>query len=624
MPQTKEPPNETNGRPQDELKRFEEIVSNAMSMRTEFFKRFLDPRRSIADECGHPTTSNFDANQFYDLYDREPIATRVVQLMPKESWQATPQVFEDSEAETSTPFEIAWDDLGRSLREGSYFQDEEGSAIWEYLYRVDEMSGIGSYGILLLGLNDGQRLDTPAAGAPPDGFPGQKDERQTVSPADIRGGLGTEEQYQGTQYDATFQPVGAKTKGPGKLLYLRVFAEHLAQITRYEADSANPRFGQPLMYQVTLNDPREQHSGIGLTQATLMVHWSRVIHVADNLFSEIFGVPRCRPVLNRLLDLQKLYGGSAEMYWRGAFPGISFETLPSMGGDVQVDQAGMRNQVENYMNGLQRYLALFGMTAKSLPTQVVDPTPQIDAQIQAICIQLACPKRVFMGSERGELASSQDDANWNDRLRFRQRNYISPRIIAPFIDRLILLGVLPKPKGYSIDWPDLDSLSDKDKADIASKTTHALSIYVQGSVESIVPPMEFLTKVLGMADEDADAILTASAKMIEDKGTTAGVSAQQLGKAGGVAGMLEMYQAVQSGIISDDQFKQMAMLFYKIDEQDADDLVASMPPKPEPPPMPPTVPPVPPIPKVPKIPMAGKAVGGAAAGAPPPASTQGN
>jgi len=99
---------------------------------------------------------------------------------------------------------------------------------------------------------------------------------------------------------------------------------------------------------------------------------------------------------------------------------------------------------------------------------VVDPTAQIAVQIEAICIKLGIPIRIFKGSERGELASSQDDAAWNDRLRLRQMYYITPRIVIPFIDRLIMLGVLSEPVGYSVTWDDLESTTKADKARIPS------------------------------------------------------------------------------------------------------------------------------------------------------------
>ena len=201
------------------------------------------------------------------------------------------------------------------------------------------------------------------------------------------------------------------------------------------------------------------------------------------------------------------------MYWRGAFPGLSIETHPQLGGDVTIDSDAIKGAMENYQNGLQRYFALMGMTAKSLAPQVVDPTPQIRAQLEAICIRLGIPLRVFLGSERGELASSQDKDTWNTRLTDRQINYVSPRIIIPFVDRMIHLGVLPQPSeemGYSIRWPSLDSLTPLEEATVAFQITDALAKYTAGGVDTMIEPHNYMTRVLGFTDDEAEEILQAT------------------------------------------------------------------------------------------------------------------
>jgi hypothetical protein len=167
----------------------------------------------------------------------------------------------------------------------------------------------------------------------------------------------------------------------------------------------------------------------------------------------------------------------------------------------------MRDQMENYMNGLQRFLALTGMSAKTLSPTVVDPTAQITNQINAICIKLGVPNRIFMGSERGELASSQDAGAWDVRLQERRKNYITPRIIIPFIDRLIAVGVLPEPEGYSIEWPAIDSMTATEKSQVAMTETSALSMYVEKNLETILAPTDYFTRVLKWDEEEALASL---------------------------------------------------------------------------------------------------------------------
>ena len=601
-----------------------DMIHNDTTTRSQFFDSLLDPRRDINKECGYPESNQISAFDYRQLYDRLAPARRVVNLLPDECWQVQPSVFEDEDAETETPFEQAWDELGQKLRDGSYYQDEHGSPIWEHLKRVDQLSGVARFGVLLLGFNDGKMLHEPvswvklkrkgqnmpqdvstkditgisttvASGDPaapiqPIGTVGTDAQYLPISmsPQDIRsetgpyatdankppknGKTGSKGQ---PAYDrrnpgqmaalGTMQPRG-ETNGPGvptadapiggeagpttddygvqfrkmgdnqdkpvgqpwdeevdtgdqpiELTFIRPYDEPLIQIVQYEASIHSPRFGQPVMYLITLNDPRYPHSGVGLPLATVRVHWSRVLHIADNCgSSEVFGVPRMQAVWNNLLDLRKLYGGSAEMFWKGAFMGISFETHPQLGGEVKINQTALRQQIDNYQNTTQRWLALMGMSAKTLAPQVSDPTPFIEVQLAAICIVIGVPVRIFKGSERGELASTQDENTWNKRLMERHNNYLTPKVICPFIDRLIKVGVLPEPEGYSVVWPELDSMSKTEKAQIASQRTTAMQSYVGGNVSQLIAPMDYLTRELGYDDEAAQSIMDNVEEHLQD------------------------------------------------------------------------------------------------------------
>lgn len=609
---------------------------NAYSSRMEYFNNLMDPRRNLDKECGYPSTYSIGADFYRQLYDRDPIASRVVQLMPKECWQKTPRIFEDEDSKKATPFEDAWDKLGGQLSpERSWYEDEEGNLVWEYLRRADEVSGIGAFGIMLLGLDDGLDLREPVDGAISDkyvrdrggdvkkgtnnslrldprklsfptplpspdvldemvrnavtppiedwaehaGLPNKhvdqaRAEAVKVRPTFVRNAQGehtlelfnrdgrlvtneykaqageheptrndfktasqilgqdsqyfnqygssargTDAQYVGVQLGPTQFPVEKPLKEGGlQLTFLRVFDEALVQIVQYEANIRNPRFSRPVMYRITFNDPREQHSGIGLPLASIYVHWTRIIHLADTgngVSSEIFAAPRMRAVLNPLLDGRKIAGAGAEGYWQSCFAGIVLSTHPQLGGEVNLNKSDLKDMMESYVNGLQRYLMLTGMGASTLAPTVVDPTPHADMQIKRICIQLGCPKRVFEGSERGEQNSAQDDAKWNDRITSRCNCYITPRVICPFIDRLILLGVLPEPESYRIEWPDLDSTTKKDKATIAGTLTTALQAYVAGNVESVMTFEDYLVRVWDWDEEEAHEVAEATIKLHE-------------------------------------------------------------------------------------------------------------
>lgn len=448
-------PSSSDSERQITFNQFRHLVMNASSMRSRILRGLLDPRRDVYDECGYPDKdAEITPKDYRRLYDREGIATRVVSVLPNESWKAQPLIFETEELDSETAFEKDLRELTDTLRGESHYKRHEGNPLFEALKRVDVLSGIGRFGLLYFGIDDGEDPATEVS----------------------------------------------KSSGRRKLLYLRVFDESQIHISKFDEDPTSPRYGHPELYQVHIQNAENIS-----TAKTRILHWTRCLHVADNLMSsEIFGVPRMQPVYNRLYDLMKLYGGSAEMYWRGAFPGLSIETHPSLGGDVEIDLPSVRDNMENYMNGLQRYLAFSGLSAKSLAPQVVDPSPQIEVQLTAICILLGIPQRIFCGSERGNLASGQDDSTWNERLAYRRNLYLTPRLIVPFLDRAIALGLLAAPKketGYTVVWPDLEALSEEEKANVANLHTDAIIKYINGGGENLITPEDFLRRILSMDPE---------------------------------------------------------------------------------------------------------------------------
>jgi hypothetical protein len=430
-----------------------------------------DPRRDIAEECGHPKTSQITVQDYQDLYDRNPIAKKANDLLPNHCWQVHPDVLEDEDPEKETAFEEAMLGLSDNLgeEEESHSKDKEGDPFWSYLQRADRLCGIGHYGTILIGV-EGQE---------------GKDLSQPLKPS----------------------------KTPRKLIYLRVFTEHLSPIVMYETDTSSKRYGKPSMYQMNFDDTSmgeiSTDSSVTPSQGSEKVHWTRVIHVTDELSSnEVLHIPRLRPSYNRYVDLDKLYGCSAEMYYKGAFPGYHFGTHPSLGGDVDVDESAMQNMVEEWMNGLQRSVITSGYEVNSLSPQVVDPTPQIEAALDAICIEKDCPKRIFLGSERGELASGQDKDHWDRRLDHRRNKHLTPRLIIPVLNRFIWLGILPAPlEGFGVEWPEIDSMNMLDKAKIAQLKTQAIVAFLQGDGEMVLPLASFLTLILGFTDKEAEAIM---------------------------------------------------------------------------------------------------------------------
>lgn len=434
-------------------------------VRSSLGRFLLDGPRDIDSECGYPLWLTPD--HYRIMYDREGIAKRVVDCEPEETWAMDPEVFEDEDEGTDTKFEKAWKDLLKDFN------------IYHHLQRIDVLSGIGQFGVLLMGIDDGLDLNQPVEGCNDDG---------------------------------TFSG-----KHEYKLLYLRPFDESVIFVKAREVHIDNPRYGLPTVYTIQFRD----FPNWGVQAGEIVardVHWSRIIHIADNLkMSEVYGTPRMQPVYNRLYDLRKIYSSSGEAFWKGAFPGLAFEVDPEIANQgTELDEEKMKKVMFDYQMGLQRYFAMTGVTVKTLPPIVTDPTATVETMLKAIAICKAIPYRVLFGSEEAKLAGNQDSRAWNKRLAKRQTKYISPKIIRPFVDRLIAFGVLPEPKEYFVEWPDLNAPTDQDKAVTALTLTQALQAYIAGNVSQLVPPDLYLTQILGRTSEEKDAILKGAQDFNEE------------------------------------------------------------------------------------------------------------
>lgn len=446
------------------------ITNEFLFSRSEFGAQTVDTKnRDLEKEFGYVQFPSIET--FKWLWERNAVARRAIEVYPDECWATYPEAYE-KETKTLTRFESTWRDF------------EESNNPWHYLHRVDSLSRIGRFGGLLIGFDDDRGMDqiVPGIDEADRKIPGENQER--------------------------------------KVLYMRTFDESLITIKTVNENPKNPRYQMPQLYDIQLMD--ESSSGLQggkfnrKKAKTLTVHWSRFLHVADQRSTnELFGTEILRPILNEITDLRKVKGASAEMYFQGAFPGISFETLPQLveEGEIDVDKVeSLKKQISMYQNRIRRYLLLEGMTAKPMLPSVADPSNVIIRNLEIICLALGCPIRVFMGTEAAHLASTQDKATWNGRLRKRQKLYLQPMVITPFLDRLVKTNVIKGPareRGWRIDWADLNTSTDLDRANVILKLTQSLMQYVSGGCETAVPLERFLTLFMKLTPDEVKSIMEA-------------------------------------------------------------------------------------------------------------------
>ncbi len=158
----------------------------------------------------------------------------------------------------------------------------------------------------------------------------------------------------------------------------------------------------------------------------------------------------------------------------------------------------MADQLEEMQHGLRRMLRLRGMTAENLAPglQGASPGEHIDKQLDMIAGASGIPKRILIGNEAGELASSQDENAWSARVAERRQQFATPTVLEPFIKRGLAQGWLTGSL-ESIEWPESDTLGEMGRADVAVKTAQAVATYANIMADPAVTQDEFRA-ILGL------------------------------------------------------------------------------------------------------------------------------
>lgn len=403
----------------------------------------FDGARDVYEAAGYDRL--ITPAMYLERYERQDVAGAIVDAPADESWRLGVQVLDGrtvDEGRDDTDFALAW----QALAEGGALQPDGDTAtgLLHYLHRVDCQAGIGHFGVLLLGVDDGQPLNVP------------------LKPS----------------------------KSPRKLIYGSVFSEAYAKISEWEKAKTSRRHGMPAMYHLTTSTGQ---TASGATSGTAeRVHWTRCIHVAERLGSDdIFGQPRLKGPWNLLLNLEKIMAGSGEAAWKLMDAGMIISTrdgfeLPAEGSK---DDLRFKSSVDEFIHGLRRTLELGGMDANILNGQITDPTGLAMINIALISARTRIPKRLLLGSEEAKVAGAQDERSWGSVIEARQQNSLGPQLVRPLINRLIWCGVLPAPSSghFVLKWPELVEGNRVQEAEAADKAASALA-----AIGAEVEPADFV------------------------------------------------------------------------------------------------------------------------------------
>lgn len=391
--------------------------------------------RKLYKEYGYEKDLEFQ--DFYKKYNRQDIAQTIVDLPAEETWKNKPKIIDGGEDET-TEFEKDWEGLKNNLR------------IWHYFNRADKIAGIGEFGILVLGATDS-----------------------------------TDPQ----------SPMSKELDGPESIDYLSVFSQKNVDVQEKVTNPMNPRFGMPETYSVQFaGDDTQDGSN------THTVHWSRVIHIADGLMeNEIYGTPRLQGVYNRLEDLQKIVGSSAEAFFREIQPFWHANIDKDMRYDEE-EKEELKEEFEKFKLGLDRGMSTKGVDIEKIKAQIQSPAGHFEVLTKLIAADTRIPQRILIGSEAGDLASTQDQANLFSMISNRQQEFAEPQILRATIDRLIKHGALSEPKSdrYEVRWPDLFQLNDLEKSKVANNYAKAAANAADAQSAMNIFELEEIRKLIGL------------------------------------------------------------------------------------------------------------------------------
>lgn len=395
-------------------------------------------------------------------YDRGEVAGRVVDAKPRSTWSDGFEIVDDQKPDVETALEKAWAEMVIRLDVVSRFQ------------RVDILAGLGQFSCLLIGA------------------PGELD--QELPP----------------------------TMTAEQVVFIQPFSQRDVVVKQTEGDLEDARFGLPTLYEFSRVGAKT--TGSGRSSKSAMVHWTRVIHIADNLLDDdIFGQPRLRRVWNRIDDIDKVAGGGAEAFWVRANP----PTVVSIDKDLKItpdDKKDLKSQMDELVNNMRRYVAGRGLEVSQLSMSVADIKGPIDTLMTLVAVGSDTPKRILMGSEQGVLAASKDKDNWDNVITTRRTQFAEPQLVRPFVDRMIEHNALPPAteEMYEVRWPDIEALNDVEAAEVAVawagiNRAFGSTVVTEDEIRTRVlnlPPLEEVT------DEDADQMIDDNTtEDVEDEDT---------------------------------------------------------------------------------------------------------
>lgn len=365
---------------------------------------------------------------YLDMYERHGLAARIVDALSDESWRCPPVLMDGTVRADN-------EDANELTPFLTAWNDMvEDLDLWSIFNEVDTALGISRYAVILMGA------------------PGSMD---------------------------------SPLKKAGKLSYLQVYDEGQATITTFDKDANSLRYGMPVMYSITFEDG-------GMSKP---VHYTRVIHCKEGRGrSRVYGVPRLKKPYNYLSDLEKVVGSSSEAFWLLIRKGMILsaqegQNFPPVGTPEYVT---MQEEIQEWEHQLRRVMRLKGVDVTDLGAQVVDGRAQHDVLVADVAGTVGMPQRVFIGSEAGHLASTQDDSNWASVVEARIKQECAKWVKAYYNRQLELSTLPPATSKIKMDFPKLFKMTELEQVQVTKAKVDSINGITGNNPETYIDIEDFI------------------------------------------------------------------------------------------------------------------------------------
>lgn len=393
-------------------------------------------RTKLWDEFGYPEQVDFDG--YYRAYERNAVAHAAVHNLLDSCWVDSPTIIDGEEGKEYTET-TPWEKQVTKLLKKH----------WAKIKDADRRNLVGRYSALLIQFKDGG------------------DWKDSVNVATV--------------------------KALGDKAVIRLIPAWESQVTpgTYVTDVQSDRYGQPEFYYFN-EQPVGDDKTYGPTRS-VQVHPDRILIICEGSEDEnmLSGVPFLRAGYNKLLDLEKISGGSAEGFLKNASRQLSMEFDGATQIDELVKQAkaagyetlaeAMNDKVLKLNRGTDAAIAMQAGKVGVLSVAAADPSASWTVAANEFSASIQSPFTIQFGQQTGRLASDEDKSVWAKRCNGRRWGH-QTALVTMVIERFWMTGVIAMPTSgeVTLAWSDLLAPSEKEKianmlamADVAQKTQQA-------------------------------------------------------------------------------------------------------------------------------------------------------